>query len=148
MPYPASGQYQPGFPPGAGYPAAGPYPPAANHPPTYGYPSQPFYGTPAAADPTAPYGRDPMTGQPLSDKSKVVAGLLQLFLGGFGAGRFYLGSYPIAIAQLVTWFVGLLLAVIYIGFLVWMALGIWALVDAIMIFTGSVRDQHGRPLRS
>ncbi|MDT5067011.1 MAG: hypothetical protein QOK02_3166, partial [Mycobacterium sp.] len=29
-------------------------------------------------DPAAPYGRHPLTGEPLSEKSKVVAGLLQL----------------------------------------------------------------------
>ncbi len=31
-------------------------------------------------------------GQPLSDKSRLVAGLLQLFLGGLGIGRFYLAT--------------------------------------------------------
>ena len=49
----------------------------------------------------APYGGaaqgvDP-SGQPLSDKSKLVAGLLQIFLGGFGVGRFYLGYTNIGI---------------------------------------------------
>ena len=41
-------------------------------------------------------------GVPLSDKSKVAAGVLQLFLGGFGVGRFYTGHVGIAIAQLLT----------------------------------------------
>jgi hypothetical protein len=36
----------------------------------------------------------------MSDKSGVVAGLLQLFFGCFGAGRFYLGSTAIGILQL------------------------------------------------
>ncbi|OHV03873.1 TM2 domain-containing protein, partial [Mycobacterium talmoniae] len=107
----------------------------------------PYYGAPV--DPNAPYGRDPVSGEPLSDKSKVTAGLLQLFLGGFGAGRFYLGSNAVAAGQLITWFLGFLLMFAFgIGVLVWAGLGIWALVDAIMIFTGSVRDQYGRPLRS
>lgn len=72
---------------------------------------------------------------------------MQLFLGGFGAGRFYLGSNQLAVAQLATWIVGLLLLVFGIGALIWFGLGIWVIVDAIMIFTGSVRDRYGRPLR-
>ena len=86
---------------------------------------------PGQPDPSAPYGRHPVTGEPYSDKQKIVAGLLQLFLGGFGAGRFYLGDTGIALAQLFT-----------CG-----GLGIWALIDAIMILMGNVRDKQGRPLR-
>ena len=73
-----------------------------------------------------------MYGRPYSDKSKIVAGLLQLFLGTFGIGRFYLGDVGIAIAQLFT-----------CG-----GLGIWALIDAIMLLAGNPVDRYGRPLRS
>jgi TM2 domain-containing membrane protein YozV len=82
-------------------------------------------------DPAAPYGRHPVTGEPFSDKQKIVAGLLQIFLGGFGAGRWYLGDNGIALAQLFT-----------CG-----GLGVWALIDGIMMLTGNVRDTQGRPLR-
>jgi len=100
--------------------------------PGYGQPGygQPGYGQPGF-DPAAPYGRHPVTGQPYSDKQKIVAGLLQLFAGSFGAGRWYLGHNGIAIGQLLT-----------CG-----GLGIWALIDAILIFMGRVTDSHGRPLR-
>ena len=69
-------------------------------------------------------------------KSKMVAGLLQLFLGSFGAGRFYLGYTGIGIAQLlVTW------CTCGLG-------AIWPLIDAILIFTGSVKeDANGNPLK-
>ncbi|MEU3558160.1 TM2 domain-containing protein [Streptomyces fragilis] len=81
--------------------------------------------------PEAPYGVDHL-GRPYSDKSKIVAGLLQLFLGGFGIGRFYVGSVGVGVAQLLT-----------CG-----GLGIWALVDAILFFTSNDRtDKQGRPLR-
>jgi TM2 domain len=53
-----------------------------------------------AVDPQAPFGRDPATGVSLSDKSAATAGCLQLFLGVFGIGRFYIDSTQIAIAQL------------------------------------------------
>ncbi|MEZ0339605.1 NINE protein [Mycobacterium sp. pV006] len=96
-----------------------------------GYP--PFYG-----DPTAPYGRHPITGEPFSDKSKVVAGLLQLLglLGLVGIGRIYLGNTGLGIAQLV---VGLITCGV--------GAVIWGIIDAVLILTDRVRDPQGRPLR-
>ncbi len=95
-------------------------------PPGYAI-SRPGY---AGADPSAPFGRHPVTGEPYSDKSKLTAGLLELFLGGFGGGRWYLGNTGMALGQLFT-----------CG-----GCGIWALIDAIQMLTGSVRDKYGRPL--
>ncbi|MDH6193887.1 TM2 domain-containing membrane protein YozV [Mycobacterium frederiksbergense] len=116
---PSDGTSPPGFPPPAGYP------PPPGYPPTY-------------MDPSAPYGRHPLTGEPFSDKSKGIAGLLQLFgLFGFvGIGRIYLGQTGLGIAQLL---VGLLTC--GIGAL------IWGVIDAILILTDRVRDPQGRPLR-
>jgi hypothetical protein len=109
-------------------PAQGAPPPQGAYPPQYGA----QYGQPGyAVDPSAPFGRHPVTGEPYSDKSKLVAGLLELFLGGVGAGRWYLGNTGIALGQLFT-----------CG-----GLGIWALIDAVMMLTGNVRDKDGRPLR-
>ncbi|OZG30019.1 hypothetical protein BH683_006450 [Williamsia sp. 1138] len=139
-------QGSPGYP--APYEAPMPIYPA---PAPYG---QPAYGPAAfgpvagfSGDPGAPFGRDPYSGEPLSDKSKVVAGLLQLFLGGFGAGRFYIGSNGIAIGQLCALIAGWVLAIVLIGYIILLGLGIWVIVDAIMIFTGSVRDSRGLKLR-
>ncbi|MEP9413159.1 TM2 domain-containing protein [Gordonia sp. VNQ95] len=70
-----------------------------------------------------------------SDKSKLTAGLLQLFLGGFGVGRFYLGYTGIGIAQIaVTW--------LTCGFG-----AIWPLIDGILMLVGKVPDVNNRPLR-
>jgi TM2 domain-containing membrane protein YozV len=86
-------------------------------------------------DPNAPYGIDPKTGVPFSDKEKLIAGLLQIFLGSFAIGRFYTGHIGLAIAQLcVTWLtcgVGAL----------------WPFIDGIMMLTGNPTDAKGRPLR-
>jgi hypothetical protein len=69
------------------------YSSAYAQPGTPGYPS----GYPAGYGPTVDaYGR------PLSDKSKVVAGVLGIVLGGFGAGRFYTGHLGLGVAQLVV----------------------------------------------
>ncbi|OZE24927.1 hypothetical protein CH256_19700, partial [Rhodococcus sp. 05-2254-6] len=101
--------------------------------PQYGGPQ--YAGGPGYMDPMAPYGRHPVTGEPFSDKQKLTAGLLGILLGAFGAGRFYLNQPGIAVAQIaVTWLT------CGIG-------GIWPLIDGILMLTGSVRDQHGRPLR-
>jgi len=123
-------------PPPSGYPPPPPQPGAYYPPPQdpYAYPPPPG----VYFDPAAPYGRDPITGEPLSDKSKVIAGLLQLIglFGLVGFGRIYLGQTSLGVIQLV---VGLLTCGI--------AAIIWGIIDAILIFTGSVRDTAGRPLR-
>jgi TM2 domain-containing membrane protein YozV len=81
--------------------------------------------------PQAPYGFDPQ-GRPYSYKSKITAGLLQIFLGGLGIGRFYVGSVGVGIAQLLT-----------CG-----GLGFWSLIDGILFLTSNDRtDAQGRVLR-
>lgn len=62
-------------------------------------------------------------------KNIVLAYLLLLFLGGFGAHRFYLGSTPIAIVQLICCVVGLLTVAIFIGIIPLAITGIIAIVD-------------------
>src|ERR1700676_11062 len=135
--YPPPGQYQPQPgqyppPPGPYPPPPGPYPPPGQYQPPPGqYPS-------AYTDPAAPFGRHPLTGEPLSDKSKLVAGLLQLLglFGLVGIGRIYLGDTGLGIAQLL---VGLVTC--GIGAVV------WGIIDAVLILTDKVRDPEGRPLR-
>lgn len=119
----------------------GPYPAGQFPPPVY----PPGY----YPDPMAPYGRDPFTGEALSDKSKVIAGLLQLLglLGILGIGRIYLGQTGFGVAQLVIGLLGgLVIGVVTcgVGFLIPV---VWGIVDAVLILTGTVRDPLGRPLR-
>ena len=119
-------------------------------------PYPPPYTGYGAIDPDAPYGRDPVTGRPLSDKSASSAGVLQLFLGWFGVGRIYIGSQPIGFIQLglgvlgfFMFFVGLFVFGLtwILAWPLWLVSTIWAFVDAIMIFTGAVPDGQGRKLR-
>lgn len=63
-------------------------------------------------------------------KSYVTALLLSLFLGGLGVDRFYLGYTGLGIAKLLT-FGGL---------------GIWALIDFIMIATREITAANGSAL--
>jgi TM2 domain-containing membrane protein YozV len=64
-------------------------------------------------------------------KSKVTAALLCFFLGAFGIHRFYTGKIGTGVLQLIT--LG--------GF------GIWAIIDFIMILTGSFLDANGGKLK-
>jgi hypothetical protein len=113
------------LPPPVGAYGAPPPPGPYGAPPPYGGYQPPYPGQ---------FGVDAY-GRPLSDKSKLVAGLLQLVLGAFGVGRFYLGYNGLAIAQIaVTWLT------CGIG-------SIWPLVDAVLILVGKVPDSNGRTLR-
>lgn len=74
--------------------------------------------------------------QQLSDKSKIAAGILGLFLGDIGIHRFYLGDVGIGIAQIVV-----TIATCGIG-------GLWGKIEGIMILCGAIdRDAYGRKLR-
>lgn len=126
------------------YPPPGPFPPPyfppPPEPPPLGYMPPAYY-----PDPSAPFGRHPLTGEPLSEKSKLVAGLLQLLglLGVLGIGRIYLGYTGLGVAQLVG---GLTIGILTcgLGFIVPV---IWGIIDAVLILSDKVRDPYGRPLR-
>jgi len=63
-----------------------------------------------------------------SDKSRAIALILAIVLGVFGAHRFYVGKIG----------TGLLMACTFGG------LGVWYLVDVIMVASGGFRDAEGR----
>ncbi|MCH5187496.1 MAG: TM2 domain-containing protein [Oscillospiraceae bacterium] len=68
-------------------------------------------------------------------KSKLTAGLLGIFLGGFGVHNFYLGYTGKAVAQIVLTFC------FGIG-------AIWGFVEGILILAGSInKDANGVPLK-
>ena len=70
------------------------------------------------------------TGQ-VSDKAMVPAVLLCFYLGMLGIQRFYVGKVGTGILMILT-----------LG-----GLGIWSLVDFIMIIVGSFKDNNGLPLK-
>lgn len=76
----------------------------------------------------------------VSDKSKLAAGLLGIFLGALGIHNFYLGFTGKAVAQL-------LISVLSCGILSF-ASGIWGLIEGILILTGSMNtDAQGNQLK-
>ena len=66
----------------------------------------------------------------MSDKKMVPAALLCFFLGGLGVHRFYVGKIGTGILMIFT-----------LG-----GLGIWLIIDFVMILTGSFKDKEGRDL--
>lgn len=80
-------------------------------------------------------------------KSKVVAGLLGIFLGTFGVHNFYLGYTGKAVTQLVLALVGILFSCVGIGIVLIIGIEIWGLVEGILILTGNIsKDGHGYPI--
>lgn len=82
----------------------------------------------------APFGVDPISGLPYSDKSRVITALLQILLP-FGIGRMYSGRVGLGVTQM-------LVTVLTCG-----AGGIWSMIDGIVILIGQPKDGDGRLLR-
>jgi len=81
-------------------------------------------------------------------KSAVAAGLLQIFFGTFGAGRFYIGTTGTAVTQLVLGLTGLFFTLFcLIGIVLLVPLWIWTFVEGIMMFAGAIPDAYGRKLQ-
>jgi len=151
--YQQSGSQQPGYTQGypSGYEQTGyqpgyqqgqqPYP--QGYPGQQGYPGYPGYpgytgAYPGAYPPYpgAPYGIHPATGLPFSEKSKLIAGLLQMLIP-LGIGRMYMGHTGLGIAQLIV-----TLVTCGVG-------ALWPFIDGIVILvTDAPTDADGRVLRS
>jgi TM2 domain-containing membrane protein YozV len=91
--------------------------------------------TPYPVQPGAAYGTVPNAGSVTalgtSAKSRTVASILGFFLGGLGVDRFYLGNIGMGVAKLL------------VG---WLTLGIWPLIDWIIILAGGAHDGQGLPV--
>lgn len=104
------------LPPYGDAPAPGTTPPAPGMVPPAYYAAAP--GSPVPGAPTE------------SSKTFILTWVFALVLGFLGIDRFYLGKVGTGILKLIT-----------LG-----GLGIWVLVDLILVLTGSQRDKAGRPL--
>lgn len=115
-------------------PAVPPPPPAPAAPVAPVAVAQPsvvvHYGnTPVYPQVVAPAYIGYVAGQPgVSPKSWTTAWLLSLFLGGWGVDRFYLGNTGMGVAKLL------------VG---WLTLGIWPLIDFIVVVSKNAHDGMG-----
>jgi TM2 domain-containing membrane protein YozV len=78
----------------------------------------------------------------LEPKSKLVAGLLAIFVGGLGIHNFYLGYTQRGLIQLLLSTIG---SLVFVGPIIsWL----WALIEGIQIFTGEInKDAYGSKLK-
>jgi TM2 domain-containing membrane protein YozV len=117
------------------------------YPDPSGFPTQRYFDGTKWTDQLAPLST-PLQPQLPPPKSAAAAGLLQLFLGTFGLGRFYIGDTGTAAAQLVLGLVGLFFTLFcFIGMVILIPLWIWTFIDGIMMFAGAVTDSYGRKLQ-
>ena len=92
-----------------------------------------YYQADSAGQASRPHEQRVFTNAPVvSPKSKLVAFVLWFFLGIFGAHRFYIGSYGLAVVYLFTF--GLL--------------GIGWLVDLVLLLLDKLTDRNGLPVSS
>lgn len=75
-------------------------------------------------------------------KNRIVAGIIALFFGSFGIHNFYLGYIGKGIGQLFLTLFGWI--VCFIGPVI---SGLWAFIEAILLFTGYIsKDGYGNDL--
>ena len=75
--------------------------------------------------------------QEFSSKSRLVAVLLCLFLGGLGAHNFYLGYTQKGIIQLTLCVFGWLTSAVAIGILLVLAVSFWVILDLLRLILSS-----------
>ena len=147
---------QPPTPPAASAPgqpewqaATAPQPPYPGQPAQPSYPGQAQPPYPGHAQYQQPYPhmsqQPPVPNAAYGDpqpKSKLLAGLLGIFLGGLGIHRFYLGYTAVGILQVA--------ATLFLGAFTFGLTALWGLVEGVMILAGAgyfQRDAKGAPLR-
>lgn len=91
-----------------------------------------------------------------SDKSRLVAGLLGIFLGGLGIHNFYLGYTVKGIIQFVLtmfgylfWFVFMAQnGIFFAGWFFWGIASLWGFIEGILILMGQINtDANGNRLK-
>jgi len=81
------------------------------------------------------------TDEDVSPKSRLATTLLAVFLGEFGAHRFYIGKTGSATTMLLLGIFGFIFLFAFgLGIILLVAVSIWALVDFIMAVCGYMKD--------
>ncbi len=78
----------------------------------------------------------------VSPKSRTAAAVLAFFLGQLGLHRFYSGKIGTGVAMLVLTIIGYSTIYFGVGLVFLLAVGIWNLVDLILILAGRFKDKN------
>lgn len=82
-----------------------------------------------------------------SNKSKLIALLLVLFLGGLGLHRIYIGRRNSGLIMLGASILGGITSAIGVGEAILFIVSCWCLVDLVALCIGKLTDAQGRPLK-
>lgn len=80
-------------------------------------------------------------------KNPIIGLILGLFLGGFGADRFYKGDMGLDIAKIALLFVGGATTFLIIGGFLLLILVIWCVADYFFVWKGIQQDNLNRVLQ-
>ena len=140
-------------------PSKHPYHPDATNDPLVGTQEHPDQAAELKSEPEQEAAPWPTRGRAV--KSRLLAGLLGVFLGGLGLHRFYLSYVEIGVCQLAMFLLSfgfvvvyglvsgmprgpMMLIAVFTAALVWL----WGAVEGVMILAGMLpHDGHGHPLR-
>ncbi len=75
-------------------------------------------------------------------KSKIVAGVLAIVVGGLGIHKFYLGYIVPGIVLIVATIISLLTAILLIGLVGLLVIGVICLIEGILYLTKSDEEFH------
>lgn len=84
----------------------------------------------------------------LSPKSRAASSVLCFFLGTLGVHNFYLGRIGRGICQLVLFLVGCATEWLLIGTVPLFVVGVWVLIEFVIILVGACKDGEGRLVKN
>ncbi len=89
----------------------------------------------------------------VSSKSRLATTLLCIlpawFFSVFGIHRFYLGKTGTAVGMLLLTILGWITIWIWgLGFIFFVAGGIWSFIDFLIVVTGNMKDLEGKPIKN
>ncbi len=83
-----------------------------------------------------------MTATPQAGSKKIIAGVLGILLGTFGAHKFVIGATQPAIIMLAVSLAGIVLSFLFLPILATWAMGIIGLIEGIIYLTKSDQEFH------
>ena len=88
-----------------------------------------------------------LVGKDSSNYNRLVALILCIFLGDFGAHDFYVGRTMFGAIKLGATILGAILAFVGVGLILILGVTAWVIYDIVMIASGKYTDKYNLPLK-